>query len=209
METSSMNSVFRLYRDAFRRHPVTYGASFVITLGVYVYLLSKFGFINVRSLSKPTITVQFEATESYNFGSDKLSLKRVRLVANSNEPIEKITATIEAPKFISEVKLLSRPTVSANLSEFESPQGRKRYEILYRSAESKQELTIILVGKQISSEAATQSPSNDTAVVAEVVAATKSGRLFGASAIGQFSLQDSEQAHSGVEVTPKESTHSQ
>lgn len=195
VEVSSMSNVFRLYRDLFRRRPATLIIAFVITTGVYAYILAQFGIINFRLFSKPTITVQLEATESYVVGAESLALKRVRLVSDSSEPIEKITTTIEAPKFVSEVKLLSRPTADAHFSEYESSYGRKRYEILCRSVASKQELVIVLVGTGAPGAPLTDPPSQDTAVIVEVVASTK-GRLFGASAIGEFSLRDSEQTQS-------------
>src|SRR5439155_7413602 len=192
-----MSSIFQLYRDLFRRRPVMFVVSLIITTVVYAYVLAKFGIIKTGIFSKPTIAIQLEPTETYNVGVSAFALKRVRLVANSNEAIEKITVTIEAPKFTSEVKLSSQPTADTHLSEFESPHGPKRYEVLCRSTASKQELVIILVGTAAPKETLTDVLSKDTAIVIEAVGSTKDGRLFGASAIGEFSLRDSQEAAGG------------
>ena len=64
--------------------------SLIITTVVYAYVLAKFGIIKTGIFSKPTIVIQLEPTETYNVGVSVFALKRVRLVANSNEAIEKI-----------------------------------------------------------------------------------------------------------------------
>ena len=85
-----MSSIFQLYRDLFRRRPVMFVVSLIITTVVYAYVLAKFGIIKTGIFSKPTIVIQLEPTETYNVGVSVFALKRVRLVANSNEAIEKI-----------------------------------------------------------------------------------------------------------------------
>jgi hypothetical protein len=200
MATSYTTRTLRIYRDIFRRHPVLASVFMVVFLGFYGFILNWLGILHIPVLARSTINVFLEPTEVYEVGVAKVASKRIRVIPNSNELIEKMTATVEAPKFTSEIKLISAPTIRADISKFEAPNGRKRFEVLFRSPASQQQLVIVLIG--IEQPNSTSMEESETVVV-EVVASTKNGRLFGASAIGQFSSSESEEAQSRTEKSYK------
>lgn len=203
METSSISRVFRIYREAFRRRPVFFTVSAIVGAVIYGYFLTKVGLFKTRVFAEPVMTVRFEPTEVYKLGPEKLALKRVHVLSSSREAIEKITTTIEAPKFASEIKVVSTPRVNESISAFESSNGRKRFEVLCRSVDAKEELVITVVGSATPGTTLTDTLSHDTAVVVEVVGTTKGGHLFGASAVGEFSLRDSERSPPSGGQSPK------
>src|SRR2546430_4740222 len=142
METSFITNVFNVYYRAFKRHPFTFTVMIVVSSVIYIFFLDKVGVLHLPFLTQPTITVQFEATEIYDLRFEKLASKRVRLTITSKEPVEKVTATIQTPKFVNQIKLVS-PQTKADISSFEAPNGRKRFEVLYRSMQPRQELVIV------------------------------------------------------------------